>query len=87
MADCKLAVKLLLPLVRVTAPGPKEFAVPLASVLGFPVRLQVTVSALVPEAAVTDGLLQLTTVFTGTTSVSVALTVPESAPACVKEEP
>ena len=82
--DCKFAVKVLPPeLVKVTAPGPKEFAVPLAKLLGLPLILQVTVSALEPVDAVTEGLLQLTTVCTGTTSVMVALALPLSALAVV----
>jgi hypothetical protein len=52
----------LLPSLIVTELGPKEFAVPLASPLGFPLMVQVTVSVLVPKEAFTEGLLQLTVV-------------------------
>lgn len=81
--DCRLAVKVLLPLVRVTAPGPKLLAVPLERLLGLPLRVQVTAKVLAPDVAFTDGLLQDTTVKTGTTRVIVALALPLSAWASV----
>jgi len=68
-----------LPLFRVTLPGPKELAVPLARLLGLPVTLQVTFSVLEPGLAVTAGLVQVTTVCTGTFNVMVALLLPLSA--------
>lgn len=73
-----------LPLARFTLLGPKELAVPLAKLLGFPVMLQVTFSVLVPGLAVTAGLVQVTTVCTGTFRVMVALLLPLSAWAVFK---
>jgi len=80
MPEFKLADRVEpLPLERLTVPGPKELAVPLARLLGLPVTLHVTVSVLLPGEAVTAGLVQDTTVCTGTFNVKVALLLPLSA--------
>jgi hypothetical protein len=87
MPGCKLAVNVLPPLeLNVTLLGPKVLDEPAARLLGLPLMSQVTTSALTPEAAVTEGLLQVTTVLTGTTRVMVALAVPLSAWAIIIKE-
>jgi hypothetical protein len=87
MPGCKFAFNLSPPLeLKVTSLGPKLLDEPAARLLGLPLMLQVTTNALTPEAAVTEGLLQVTTVLTGTTRVMVALAVPLSAWAIIIKE-
>jgi hypothetical protein len=81
-AEAAVAVRLFPPLVKVTVGFEKELPVGEKS-LGLPVMVQSTVSVCVPGVfAVTEELLQLTDVATGTTKVKVALEDPLSACAC-----